>query len=119
MGGSRALDLKSTVADGSIPVYWREAALFSPPKPIMPDRQYVVVGYVTGDAHPLSQGFRFELVEEQFRRGATALRGDAVIDARPTHYYGPSPVTAFEATVVRWKRDNERAAVEPTSRAFP
>jgi hypothetical protein len=95
--------MKSTTEVEFIPVYWRDAGLFNPPKPALPDRKYTVVGEVIGEANVLSQGLRFELVERELRRGAAALHGDAVIDARRTHFFGPSPAAEFRAEVVRWK----------------
>lgn len=85
-----------------IPVYWRNGSRFQPPKPEVPSKPYVVVGFVSGEAGVLSIGIHGELVEQQFRWAAAAIKGDAVIDAHATHFFGPAPIKAFQGDVVRW-----------------
>lgn len=95
-------------APSEIPIYWESPSptSFNPPKATIPQLEYKLVGKVHGVASFFWQRDGFSIIEDNFRRAAHSLNGDAVINARRGAFVGWYPANEFYADIVRWEIGN-------------
>jgi hypothetical protein len=84
----------------NVDLYWGDIAVFSPPKPRMPDREHVAVGHVTVNTDWLWGYPAVPAIEWSLRRGATGLGADAVL---VEECFASGPCMEVYGLAVKWK----------------
>lgn len=83
-----------------VKLYWADIAVFTPPKPRMPDREHVVVGHVAVNTDWLWGYPAVPAIEWSLRRGATGLGADALV---VEDYDAAGPCMEVYGLAIKWK----------------
>jgi hypothetical protein len=95
-------------ASKRVPVYWKDYGSRSTSGASTPHRPYEIIGRARG---VVGVGMQFEsYLDEQFRRAAAALDGDAIIDAKKGPWIPKPPGNEYTGRIIKWKQPTTSAS---------